>query len=185
MDECVIKRWNNAMINKINNITLKGIIDEDFVNYKVPSMTLMFPKCSLKCDKEYGMSLCHNSPLLKEPDVSISINKLVDRYLNNNITEAIVCQGMEPFDSFNELLELIYAIRIKRHCNDVIVIYTGYNKFEILGKLIQLVFYDNIIVKFGRFVPDQKPHYDEVLGVYLASDNQYAEKISWEKNIND
>jgi len=38
--------------------------------------------------------------------------------------------------------------------------------------------FDNIIVKFGRFRPNQKPHFDEVLGVNLASDNQYAEKIS-------
>lgn len=160
-----------------NSIILKGIIDEDFVNYKVPSMTLMFPKCNLKCDKEYGMSLCHNSPLLQEPDVSISIDKLVDRYLNNNITEAIVCQGMEPFDSFEELLDLVYTIRIKRHCNDTIVIYTGYNKYEIIDKLIQLVFYGNIIVKYGRYVPNQEPHYDKVLGVNLASDNQYAELL--------
>lgn len=36
----------------------------------------------------------------------------------------------------------------------------------------------NIIVKFGRFIPNQHPHYDEVLGINLASDNQYAEKIS-------
>ena len=38
----------------MSEIILKGIIDEDFVNYRVPSMTLMFPKCSFKCEKEYG-----------------------------------------------------------------------------------------------------------------------------------
>ena len=38
--------------------------------------------------------------------------------------------------------------------------------------------YSNIIIKFGRFIPNQKPHYDPVLGVELASDNQYGEKIS-------
>ena len=37
--------------------------------------------------------------------------------------------------------------------------------------------YKNIIVKFGRYVPNQPAHYDEVLGVYLASDNQYAEQL--------
>ena len=35
-----------------------------------------------------------------------------------------------------------------------------------------------IIIKYGRFIPNQQKHYDEILGVYLASDNQYAEKIS-------
>ena len=37
---------------------------------------------------------------------------------------------------------------------------------------------ENIIVKYGRYIPDQEKHYDEVLGVYLASNNQYAERIS-------
>jgi len=33
---------------------IKGLIDEDFVNYKKPSMTIMMPYCTFKCDKEYG-----------------------------------------------------------------------------------------------------------------------------------
>ena len=36
----------------------------------------------------------------------------------------------------------------------------------------------NIVIKYGRYIPGQTPHYDEVLGVKLASDNQYAERIS-------
>jgi hypothetical protein len=36
----------------------------------------------------------------------------------------------------------------------------------------------NIIIKYGRFIPNHQPHYDEILGVKLASDNQYAERIS-------
>jgi hypothetical protein len=38
--------------------------------------------------------------------------------------------------------------------------------------------FDNIIVKFGRFIPDDEKRFDEVLGVELASHNQYAEVIS-------
>lgn len=38
--------------------------------------------------------------------------------------------------------------------------------------------YKNIIVKFGRYIPNQKKHFDPVLGVELASDNQHAEKLS-------
>ena len=34
--------------------------------------------------------------------------------------------------------------------------------------------WDNIIIKFGRFIPDQKSTFDSVLGVELASQNQYA-----------
>ena len=37
--------------------------------------------------------------------------------------------------------------------------------------------FKNIIIKYGRYIPDQEPHYDEVLGVNLASDNQYAERL--------
>ena len=57
------------------------------------------------------------------------------------------------------------------------MIYTGYYLDEIADKIRVLTEYKNIIIKFGRFVPNQKKHYDEVLGVYLASDNQYAKKI--------
>ena len=35
----------------------------------------------------------------------------------------------------------------------------------------------NVIIKFGRFIPNQKPHFDEVLGVELASPNQYAVEL--------
>ena len=38
--------------------------------------------------------------------------------------------------------------------------------------------YKNIIIKFGRFIPNDKPHRDTILGVNLASSNQYAKKIS-------
>jgi hypothetical protein len=38
--------------------------------------------------------------------------------------------------------------------------------------------YPNIIVKFGRFIPDAESKFDEVLGITLASYNQFAIKIS-------
>ena len=62
--------------------------------------------------------------------------------------------------------------------NDDIIIYTGYDKNEIEDQIMILKKYKNIIVKFGRYVPGQQAHFDKVLGVELASDNQYAEKIS-------
>ena len=63
---------------------------------------------------------------------------------------------------------------------DVIVIYTGYTAEEIndKGYIEELKKYPNIIIKYGRFIPDQKAHFDEVLGVNLQSDNQYAKRIS-------
>lgn len=151
---------------------IKGLISEDFVNYKKPSMTIMFPCCTFKCGTEY----CQNSPLAKEKNIDLEIDDIVTRYINNPITESIVMQGLEPFDSWSDLLELIEKLR--RFVDDDIVIYTGYYKEEIADKIHVLSEYKNIIVKFGRYIPNQEKHYDEVLGVYLASDNQYAENIS-------
>lgn len=177
MDECSCERWDYAMMEYIplnGKITLKGIVDEDFVNYKVPSMTLEFPKCTFKCGGDY----CQNSALAKEKDITVSINSICRRYLNNPITQAIVCQGLEPMDSFNELHELIWTMRVHFDCFDDIVIYTGYDKEEIKAEIRELKYWSNIIIKYGRFIPDQEPHYDEILGVKLASDNQYAERIN-------
>ena len=49
---------------------------------------------------------------------------------------------------------------------------------EIQEKVEKLKQFRNIIVKFGRYRPGQKPHMDEVLGVELANDEQYAKRIS-------
>jgi hypothetical protein len=158
---------------------IKGIIDEDFVNYKVPSMTIMFPKCDFKCDKECGQNVCQNSKLVNAPDIEVSYDELIKRYLLNPITGAIVFQGLEPMDSFSDVMNLIMWLRLKYKCNDDIVIYTGYKKEEISWFINSLIYEGkNIIIKYGRYIPNQKPHYDEVLGVMLASDNQYAERIS-------
>ena len=165
----------------MSDIILKGIIDEDFVNYKVPSMSLIFPHCSFKCGKEF----CQNYQLRNEPNISISLDSLYKRYIENPITEAIVCQGLEPFDSWEELNDLMFHFRIHESCFDDIVIYTGYDKNEIIDKIEYIgKMYSNIIIKFGRFVPDQKSHFDKILGVKLSSLNQYAEKIV-EEQLNE
>ena len=157
------------------NLHLLGIIDEDFVNYKVPSMVLEFPICDFKCNKDAGRIVCQNMNLTTNEAVEISIEKVCQRYYDNPITEAVVCQGFEPMDSFPELYEFIKLFR--QRCHDDIVIYTGYNKDEILDKISILKKYLNIIIKYGRYVPDQATHFDEILGVKLASGNQYAERI--------
>ena len=151
---------------------IKGLISEDLVNYIKPSMTIIFPYCTFKCGEGY----CQNSELAKAPIIEMNVNNLVDRYINNPITEAVVMQGLEPFDSWNDLKLFIHELR--EYCNDDIVIYTGYDKNEIIEKINDLSKYTNIIVKFGRYIPNKEKHFDDLLGVYLASNNQYAEKIS-------
>lgn len=156
---------------------IKGIIDEDFVNYKKPSMFIAFPTCSFKCEKDCGVRCCQNSDLAKQKDIEVDVDSIVERYIANNITSAIVMGGLEPFDS-KDIYHLITAFRAAT--DDDIVIYTGYNETEVLFNIGVLSQYKNIIIKFGRYVPNQEKHFDEVLGVWLASDNQHAIRISKE-----
>lgn len=158
---------------------IKGLTDEDFVNYKVPSMYIATATCSFKCDKECGQPVCQNGSLANQPTHNISDALILNRYLHNDITRAIVFGGLEPFDQFNDMCGIIHLLRDIYGMPDDVVIYTGYNRNEIEEKVDFLIkTYQNIVIKFGRYIPGQQPHYDPVLGVYLASDNQYAEKIS-------
>jgi len=155
---------------------IKQLLDEDFVNYYKPSMFIGFPICSWKCEKECGERVCQNSALATSPNININVHDLVNRYITNPITKSIVVGGLEPFDSWRDLKDLVSLLRTKTL--DDIVIYTGYKEEEIKNQLQYLRAYRNIIVKFGRFIPNQESHYDEVLGVNLASSNQYARRIS-------
>lgn len=157
---------------------LKGITDEDFVNYKVPSLFIATNTCSFKCDKECGKPVCQNSELAKAEPIFTDDDYLIRRYLNNRISKAIVFGGLEPFDQWKELFQFLQKLRMQYGCTDPVVIYTGYTRQEIDGEIRFLMSMPNIIVKFGRYVPGQEPHQDPVLGVNLASDNQYAEQIS-------
>lgn len=150
---------------------LKGLIDEDFCNYKKPSMFLAFPRCTFKCGE-----VCQNLPIAQEPDIEVAPSEIVKRYTSNPITEAIVFGGLEPFDSFSDMLTLIGKLRAKT--DDDIVIYTGYNEDEIANLLELVKEYPNITIKFGRYIPNEEPHFDEVLGIKLASNNQYARRIN-------
>lgn len=157
---------------------LKGITDEDFVNYKVPSMFIATSVCDFKCDRECGRPVCQNAELAKTDRIHTDDDYLIGRYLKNDITRAIVFGGLEPFDQWQELFGFIQKFRLQYGRRDPVVIYTGYDEQEIMGEIQFLMSMPNIIVKFGRFVPDQQPHFDEVLGVNLASDNQHAVQIS-------
>ena len=151
---------------------VKNIIDEDFTNYKKPSMFIGTSSCDFKCDRECGKPVCQNSELAKAPTIEIDDDEIIKRYLDNPITEAVVIGGLEPFDTFEELYQFIKNFR--RKSNDDIIIYTGYYPEEVSEKIRQLSLFLNIVIKFGRFIPNQKSHYDTVLGVELASDNQEA-----------
>ena len=156
---------------------VKGIIFEDFTNYKKPSMFIGTNKCNnFKCDKECGKPVCQNSELAKAPNIEISDEEIIERYLSNPITEAVVFGGLESFDTFKELYNFIKFFREKS--DDDIVIYTGYYPNEIENKIKELYSFKNIYIKFGRFIPNSQKIYDNILGVELSSNNQFTLPIN-------
>lgn len=153
---------------------LKFLEETDFINYKKPSMFVGFPTCTFKC----GDKLCQNYQLKHENDLELSYEFIVNRYLNNLMTSAIVFGGLEPFDSWVDLKNLIWTFRARTQ--DDIVIYTGYTEEELSDKIEQLKESGgSILIKFGRYIPGDKKHYDENLGVNLASDNQYSKWVDF------
>ena len=154
---------------------IKNIVEEDFVNYKLPSMFIATCFCDWKCCREQNLdiSVCQNSDIAKQPNINMSDREIFERYISNPITKAIVIGGLEPFKQYDDMYNLIELFR-SNDCYDTFVIYTGYELDEepIKSKLYNLQSLKNIILKTGRYIPNHKPHFDEILGINLASDNQ-------------
>lgn len=159
---------------------VKTIKTEWFQDYKKPSMFIGTISCGGKCCIENGLplSVCQNDGWRGSAPINIQDDLIAEMYLKDHITQAVVFGGLEPMEQFDELMELIKVLRANFGCHDDIVIYTGYNRDEIEKQVVQLQKFDNIIVKFGRYIPKRASRFDEVLGVTLSSDNQYAERIS-------
>jgi len=149
-------------------------------------MFIAMPHCTFKCDKECGCNVCQNSELAAAPSIEMELIEIAIRFYENPITKAIVFGGLEPFDDFENVIELIKILNaLYTTCFDIkempdIIIYTGYYPDEIKDKIKELksaVVDTNIIIKFGRFIPDKPHRFDDLLGVELASDNQYAMRL--------
>lgn len=158
---------------------VKAIETERYQDYKLPAMFIAMPRCSFKCEKGMKRRVCQNGTLANLPDIKVDTVEVIKKYLSNPITKAIIFGGLEPMDSFDDVYSFLDLLRKGYLNNDFVVIYTGYTKEECdsNGWLKKLREYKNVIVKFGRYIPKQAAHYDKTLGVYLASDNQYAEVI--------
>ncbi|MBQ2396914.1 MAG: hypothetical protein II304_07780 [Bacteroidales bacterium] len=155
-------------------IDVFDINEADFVNYKEATFNILSGiSCTFKCGKD----LCQNSTLAKSKPIRCNIDDIIKRYLDQDISRTITFQGLEVLDNIKSLLWFIYYFR--KISNDTIIIWTGYTEDECADfiYLINKMNFTNIIIKFGRFIPNQQSHYDEVLGVHLASDNQKGVKI--------
>lgn len=171
---------------------VKGILEEDRCSYKKPSMTILTTKCSMKCNAIDECHFCSSAPLLALPDIEITKEELCQKYIDNPNTQAIVFSGLEPFDTEMDLLPFIDCLRSRFKCKDDIVIYTGYSEKELESGFrtdgcaigveqnlySALKGYENIIIKFGKYISNSQPRIDDILGIQLPSDNQYAVKIS-------
>lgn len=160
-------------------MTIKDVAAEDFINYKLPSMFIISAACDWKCcrEQELDVSICQNYDLALTEPREVPNEILYGLYHSSDITKAVVIGGLEPMLQTDEIIELIRLFRERGEMCDF-VIYTGYYPEEIPDDIRELKKFNNIIVKFGRYIPNIKPTFDEVLGVTLASENQFARKIS-------
>lgn len=163
-----------------DTFTVKDIIYDDLINYKEPSTFIGCCCCDWKCCKEQNVntSVCQNNSLYNLPNHQVTIDSIIECHIHDDISKAIVFGGLEPILQFEEMYNFIFRLRNKYKCTDTVIIYTGYYPEEINYQISRLKIFSNIIIKFGRFVPNGNKKYDETLGVTLASDNQYAERIS-------
>lgn len=157
---------------------IKTIVQEDFANYKTPSMLIGMCFCNWKCCLEgnFPITVCQNQSLNDCPNINVPVETIFEQYISNPITQAICFGGLEPMIQFDELLSCIKYFR-ENNCQDDVIIYTGYTKEELQDQIEQLKQYPNIIIKFGRYIINSEKIHDPVLQVDLASSNQYAEKI--------
>lgn len=158
---------------------LKSVVVEDFCNYRQPSLFLVTAFCDWKCCTEQGLdtSVCQNAPLAAQPTQSISNVAIYNAFHENDITKAVVVGGLEPFLQADELYGLISYFRLRGE-SCYFVVYTGYEPHEIADEVKRFEPLGNIIIKFGRYIPNSTPVYDDILGVTLASSNQYARVIA-------
>lgn len=151
---------------------VKTILPEDYVNYKKPALFISSSRCDGNCPN------CQNQFLKDQTTLNIDNKRLVKLFIDNPLTEAIVLAGLDPFASFEDTLEFYKELR-KESPTTTVVIYTGQYPTQLEREINSLVSIGGpLIIKFGDYREGDKPHFDELLGIELASDNQYAEDFT-------
>lgn len=164
--------------NIYTTIRLKEIT-EVFQDYKKAALFLGVCFCDWKCCKESGLPLstCQNYSWSNNEIVEVSFDNIVKRIRDNLLTEAVVIGGLEPVLQMDEVVQLISYIREQGLKNDI-VIYTGYYDYEIDDNTLSTLAKYNVLMKCGRYIPDKYSYFNNLLGVSLASPNQYVLKLS-------
>lgn len=132
--------------------------------------------CEWKCKE------CINKKHKDEYVISFpTIGEIIEQYQRNILASTIIFAGLEPLDSIPNLTLIIDHFR--QVTNDTIIIYTGYEIDEMtsnsdgLWLFHELKSYGNILIKFGRYIKDRPKVFNEILGIDLASDNQWVLKL--------
>jgi anaerobic ribonucleoside-triphosphate reductase activating protein len=129
--------------------------------------------CSIRCKG------CWNKEMWPFDIVNdIPVNEMVSFILKEkDIIEGVTILGGEPFDQFDELLELTKQIK---KMDLSIIVYTGYEKKELVQKhYLDILNYIDVLIS-GRFIEHQKTLQTGLTG----SSNQLIECIS-DKYTND
>ena len=126
------------MLDKISLIDVKT---DDTTDYKDTSLLLVFPTCKGKCEG------CQNWKLFNVKSKQYLLKSILDLYNSMETHKAIICAGLEPFDSFVELKSLFEEV-LKLNKETDFVIYTGYYKEEVTFLVNELV---TIFIKYNIF----------------------------------
>lgn len=163
---------------------LLDIKTDNIIDYKKTSLLLVFPFCSGKCGEE-----CQNKHLMGTVPTKYKNIDIINLYTNLPSHGAVVFAGLEPWDSFLEMKQLVKDF-ISQYKTVDIVIYTGYEYNEIKNQIQELVDCfntnvvnndDNLIIKCGMYDVNKKEYWkSDILGVNLATTNQTV--ISFNKN---
>lgn len=162
-----------SMTTLCNTIRLTDV-KEVFQDYKKSALMLGTCFCDWKCCKESGfpVTLCQNHSISKQGFHTVTFKQVLD-YVRKSYTDAVLFAGLEPFMQKKEVLSCVRYLREKGVTKDI-VIYTGYYLEELNEEVLEVCENCHVILKCGRFIPNRKPVFDKVLGVTLASDNQYG-----------
>lgn len=172
---------------------LLGVKTDNVTDYKKTSLLIAFPNCIGKCKG------CQNQHLIDNPQnkeyLQVTADSIADFYNRLSTHNAIVMAGLEPLDSFNDVIDIIHSFgKIITRDTDIII-YSGYNTDEYEDKFKQdlinafkavTAVNDKIrclIIKLGRYdedclVRDNKEWFNRHLGVKLATTNQYTIKYN-------
>ena len=161
-------------------VNLIDVKTDDITDYLKTSLLLVTPKCSGKCGEK-----CQNYFLIKNATTKqYAVSSIVNLYNNLTTHNAVVFAGLEPFDTFNDTQILVDAFLQNDKPIDI-VIYTGYYQQSItdkvnvlLQKLIKTKSTNKtIIIKFGPYIAENRSYYSNILGIKLATDNQYVKRF--------